>query len=110
MICSTLSQSKSGVTRRFTNIDSLPIGPLLRGLGISSELSQLDSHAIYLSHVHPRASELLHVLNGSLITGLLEDNTGLYVENNLQAKYSRRAHTFQQNFDCIPSEFFVSFE
>ena len=77
MICSTLNQTQSGGTRRFTNVDSLPIGPLLRGLGISSELSELDSRAINLSHVHPRASELLHVLNESLITGLLEENTGL---------------------------------
>ena len=109
MICSTLNQSQSGGTRRFTNIDSLPIGPLLRGLGISSELSELDSHAIYLSHVHPRASELLHVLNGSLITGLLEENTGLYMENNLQAKYSRRAHTFSAKFRLYSIRVFCQF-
>jgi hypothetical protein len=53
----------------------------LEGLGVSSVIFEIEPCAINLPHVHPRATELFHVLQGSFTTAFLEENTGRVIEN-----------------------------
>ena len=57
--------------------------PALEGLGVSSVIFHIFPCAINLPHVHPRGTELFHVLEGSFLTGFLEENGGRYIEHNV---------------------------
>ena len=57
--------------------------PILKGLGVSSIIFNMLPCSINLPHVHPRGTELFHVLEGNYITGVLEENTGRFIQNNL---------------------------
>ena len=69
--------------------------------------------AIGPPHIHPRSSELFHVLKGSFLTGFLEENGGRYIENNVTTGqitvFPQGLVHFVQNLDCINATFLSVF-
>jgi len=84
--------------------------PALQGQGIGYSLFSIEPCGINLPHVHPRATELLFVINGTgpLRTWLVEENQGLPhsrdIVNDLAAGqvtfFPQGLIHFQQNLGC----------
>ena len=51
---------------------------------MSSVIFTFEPCTINPPHIHPRATELLHVLQGSFTTSFLEENTGRVIQNELK--------------------------
>jgi oxalate decarboxylase/phosphoglucose isomerase-like protein (cupin superfamily) len=87
--------------------------PALKNTGVSSGTFELLPCAIGPPHLHPRSSELFHVLDGSFLTGFLEENGGRYIENNLtkgeMTVFPQGLVHFVQNLDCKNATFLSSF-
>jgi len=54
--------------------------PALTGLGVSSALLEYLPGGINTLHTHPRGSELLYVIKGTLYVGLVDSTNKLYVQ------------------------------
>jgi oxalate decarboxylase/phosphoglucose isomerase-like protein (cupin superfamily) len=82
-------------------------------LGVSSVLFTIEPCAINLPHVHPRGTELFHVLEGSFTTGFLEENNGRYIQNTLTAGqvtiFPQGLVHFEQNNGCTRAVFLSAF-
>ena len=100
----------TGGTAQRVNVEDLPA---LSGLGVSSVIFRMLPCAINLPHVHPRGTELFHVLEGNFITGFLEENNGRYLQNNLTvgmvAIFPQGLIHFEQNVGCTNATFLSSF-
>jgi oxalate decarboxylase/phosphoglucose isomerase-like protein (cupin superfamily) len=87
--------------------------PALKGLGVSSVIFRMLPCAINLPHVHPRGTELFHVLEGNFITGFLEENNGRYLQNNLTVGmvtiFPQGLIHFEQNVGCTNATFLSAF-
>lgn len=79
--------------------------PSLVGEGVSYSVFQIEPCGINLPHVHPRASEILYVINGSNIRAVFTEENGGRVISNIM----RQGHVtffpqglihYQQNLGC----------
>ena len=99
-----------GGTANRADINEMPI---LKGLGVSSIIFHMGPCAINLPHVHPRGTELFHVLEGNYITGVLEENGGRYIQNNLTAGmitvFPQGLIHYEQNVACTNATFLSAF-
>jgi quercetin dioxygenase-like cupin family protein len=102
--------SGSGGSGHFVTIENFPA---LKGTGVSSGVFELLPCAIGPPHVHPRSSELFHVLEGAFLTGFLEENGGRYIENNVtkgqMVVFPQGLVHFVQNLDCTNATFLSAF-
>lgn len=57
----------------------------LLGKGIASGLLNIEPCGINFPHIHPRANELFHLLDGNIFVGLIEENGGRVILNNITA-------------------------
>jgi hypothetical protein len=62
-----------GGLRRQVSVKEIPA---LQGLGVSSVIFQIAPCGINFPHIHPRATELFHVLEGEFLSGLVLENPG----------------------------------
>ena len=84
--------------------------PALVGEGVSYSVFQIEPCGINLPHVHPRASEILYVINGSNIRAVfVEENGGRVISNVM-----RQGHVtffpqglihYQQNLGCTTANY-----
>lgn len=79
--------------------------PSLVGEGVSYSVFQIEPCGINLPHVHPRASEILYVINGSnLMTAFIEENGGRVIENVIGEGqvtfFPQGLMHYQQNLGC----------
>jgi len=86
--------------------------PALAGEGLSYFLFNIEPCGINLPHSHPRATELLYVIDSdSLLTGLVEENARphVYIRNVLKTGYATFFPVglihFQQNLSCRNATF-----
>ncbi|KAG6555886.1 hypothetical protein Mapa_002528 [Marchantia paleacea] len=56
------------------------IFPALKGLGVSSAFLQYPKGSVNPSHTHPRGTELLFILEGTLDVGLLDTKDKLFTQ------------------------------
>lgn len=87
--------------------------PALSGYRVSYQLFEIEPCAINLPHVHPRASEMLYVVEGRFQSGFLEENEGRLVLNNIKEGqttfFPQGLIHFEQNLECKKSVFLSSF-
>ena len=87
--------------------------PALEGLGVSSVIFRILPCGINLPHVHPRGTELFHVLEGKFLTGFLEENSGRYIEHNVTqgqvTVFPQGLIHFEQNLECTNATFLSAF-
>lgn len=87
--------------------------PPLEDLGVSSILFRIEPCGINLPHVHPRATELFHVLEGSFQTAFIEENNGRVLLNNLTkgqvTVFPQGLIHFEQNLGCEEAVFLSAF-
>jgi len=70
-----------GGNAKVVNIDSFPA---LLGEGLSFALVNLEPCTVNLPHIHPRASELIYLINGNFLrTGFVEENGGRTIINDI---------------------------
>ena len=100
----------SGGSGHFVTIENFPA---LKGTGVSSGVFELLPCAIGPPHVHPRSSELFHVLEGAFLTGFLEENGGRYIENNVtkgqMVVFPQGLVHLVQNLGCKNATFLSAF-
>ena len=99
-----------GGSGKALNVDNRPI---LHGLGVSSAMFDIFPCGIVAPHIHPRGSELYHILKGSMLVGILEENGGRYIENNVTmgqvAIVPMGLLHYLQNFECTNATFLATF-
>ncbi|KAJ7231431.1 spherulin-1B precursor [Mycena rebaudengoi] len=86
--------------------------PILEELGISGAVSFIEPCGLNIPHIHPRASEILTVINGTLDTGFVLDN-GLGFHTDIETQLGTFQATvfpigsihYQQNPTCSPAAF-----
>lgn len=79
--------------------------PSLEGEGVSYSVFQIEPCGLNLPHVHPRASEILYVINGSQIrTSFVEENGGRVIVNDISEGmvtfFPQGLMHYQQNLGC----------
>jgi oxalate decarboxylase/phosphoglucose isomerase-like protein (cupin superfamily) len=103
----TVTEGGSG---KALNVDNRPI---LQGLGVSSAMFDILPCGIVTPHIHPRGTELYHLLKGSLLVGILEENGGRYIENNVTmgqvAIVPMGLLHYVQNLGCTNTTFLATF-
>ncbi|KAJ6526653.1 RmlC-like cupin domain-containing protein [Mycena capillaripes] len=88
--------------------------PILEGLGVGGAVSFIEPCGLNIPHSHPRASELLTVIEGILDTGFVQEN-GFNTEIQTQlGKYQATVFPtgsihYQQNPTCSPAAFVAAF-
>ncbi|XP_057829832.2 germin-like protein 9-3 [Cryptomeria japonica] len=55
--------------------------PALNGLGVSMAMLQFPVGGVNPPHTHPRASELLYLVDGSLLVGMVDTTAKLFTQN-----------------------------
>lgn len=87
--------------------------PVLVGEGISMSVGFLGPCGLNTPHIHPRATEFNFAVNGTLRTGMIQENGVRVVTNNVlpgQATvFPRGAIHFEQNLGCEPMLFIAAF-
>ncbi|KAJ7609511.1 RmlC-like cupin domain-containing protein [Roridomyces roridus] len=84
--------------------------PILEGLGISAGVSFIKACGINIPHSHPRASEVLTVVEGILYTGFVQEN-GFNTEIETQlgtfqgTVFPMGSIHYQYNPTCSPAAF-----
>ncbi|KAJ7620826.1 spherulin-1B precursor [Mycena polygramma] len=87
--------------------------PILEELGISGAISLVEPCGLNIPHSHPRASEMLTVIDGIMDTGFVQEN-GFNAEIETQlGKYQATVFPmgsihYQQNPTCSPAVFVAS--
>ncbi|KAJ7662841.1 RmlC-like cupin domain-containing protein [Mycena polygramma] len=84
--------------------------PILEELGLAGAVSMVEPCGLNIPHLHPRASEILTVVDGVLNTGLVQENGfNAAIETQLgqyQATvFPQGSIHFQQNPTCSPAVF-----
>jgi len=75
---STNSEDFATVTG--VNLASNPPFPALEGLGVSAALLQYPPGAVNPPHTHPRGTELLYIIEGTLDVGLVDTTPKLFTQ------------------------------
>ncbi|KAJ7913226.1 spherulin-1B precursor, partial [Mycena leptocephala] len=103
----TASNGAKGGSILLATVDNFPI---LEDLGISSAVSFIEPCGLNIPHFHPRASEILTVIEGVLDTGFVQEN-GFNTEIETQlGKFQATVFPmgsihYQQNPTCSPAIF-----
>ncbi|KAJ6517431.1 RmlC-like cupin domain-containing protein [Mycena vitilis] len=84
--------------------------PILEKLGISGGIAFIEACGLNIPHMHPRASELLTVVEGVLDTGFVQENGFESVVETQLGKYQATVFPmgsmhYQQNPTCSPAVF-----
>jgi hypothetical protein len=87
--------------------------PALVGSDIAMSIGILGPCGLNTPHTHPRAAEFNLAVNGTLRTGMLADNQGRFVMNELQPGqatiFPQAAIHFEQNLGCDTVMFIAAF-
>eukprot|EP00752_Nemacystus_decipiens_P018324 g16440.t1 len=100
----------NGFQIRGVNLNNLPA---LEGQGISMALVNLDACTINLPHIHPRATEMLYVIEGHMRSAFVEENggEGAVVNDLYQGDvmfFPQGLIHYQQNLGCEPATFLAA--
>jgi oxalate decarboxylase/phosphoglucose isomerase-like protein (cupin superfamily) len=83
--------------------------PVLLGEGLSMTVGLLGPCGMNSPHTHPRATEILYLINGTIITGMLQENGARFVYNTVQngsaQVFLKGSIHYQQNVGCEPVTF-----
>ncbi|KAJ7654320.1 RmlC-like cupin domain-containing protein [Mycena rosella] len=84
--------------------------PILEELGISGGVSFIEPCGLNIPHLHPRASEMLTVIEGILDTGFVQENGFNTVVETQLGQYQATVFPmgsmhYQQNPTCSPAAF-----
>ncbi|KAJ7686953.1 RmlC-like cupin domain-containing protein [Mycena rosella] len=84
--------------------------PILEELGISGAVSFIEPCGLNIPHLHPRASEILTVIEGILDTGFVQENGFNTVVETELGQYQATVFPmgsmhYQQNPTCSPAAF-----
>lgn len=79
---STLLRNVSANTGNFATVTPVNLGvfPALQGLGVSSALLQYPVGAQNVPHIHPRGTEVLYIIEGTLDVGLIDTTNKLFTQ------------------------------
>ena len=106
------SVTSSGPDGRIT-VAQLKTFPVLAGEGIAMSLGYLGPCGLNTPHIHPRATEFNFAVNGTLHTGMIQENGARVVLNNVTAGqatiFPRGSIHFEQNLGCKPMIFIAAF-
>ena len=106
------SVSSSGPDGRIT-VAQLRTFPALVDQGISMAVGYLGPCGLNTPHIHPRATEFNFAVNGTLHTGMIQENGARLVLNNVTAGqatiFPRGSIHFEQNMGCEPMIFIAAF-
>ncbi|KAJ6484639.1 RmlC-like cupin domain-containing protein [Mycena sanguinolenta] len=105
-----VTESGKGGTLLLATVDNFPI---LEGTGISAGVAFIEPCGLNIPHMHPRASEMLTVIEGILDTGFVQENgfaTEVATELGLfQATvFPMGSIHYQQNPTCSKAMFVAS--
>jgi oxalate decarboxylase/phosphoglucose isomerase-like protein (cupin superfamily) len=88
--------------------------PALIGNGVAMTLGYLEPCGFNIPHTHPRATEINIAVNGSLRTGMLQENGARFVYNIVPAGsatvFPKGAIHFEMNLECQPTIFVAAFD
>jgi oxalate decarboxylase/phosphoglucose isomerase-like protein (cupin superfamily) len=92
----------AGGAARSATLDQMPV---LSGEGLSLTLMNLNPCGMNMPHVHPRASEIVYVIDGEdLQVGFAEENNGRFIVNRISTGFStifpRGLIHYQINLSC----------
>ncbi|KAI0081748.1 RmlC-like cupin [Panus rudis PR-1116 ss-1] len=81
--------------------------PALTNQGVSITIGRLgEACGMNTPHTHPRATEMLYLVNGSIQTGMLQENGARFVYNEVHANqaqvFTKGSIHYQQNMGCDP--------
>lgn len=83
--------------------------PVLLGEGLSMTVGYLGPCGMNSPHTHPRATEILYLINGTIITGMLQENGARFVYNTVNngsaQVFLKGSIHYQQNVGCDPVTF-----
>jgi len=83
--------------------------PVLLGEGLSMTVGHLGPCGMNSPHTHPRATEILYLINGTIITGMLQENGARFVYNSVNngsaQVFPKGSIHYQQNVGCDPVTF-----
>ncbi|OCH94135.1 RmlC-like cupin [Obba rivulosa] len=83
--------------------------PAVVGNGMAMTIGFLGPCGMNTPHTHPRATEMLYVVNGSIISGTLQENGARFVFNEVPGGsatiFPKGSIHFQQNNGCEPITF-----
>ncbi|KZP17898.1 RmlC-like cupin, partial [Athelia psychrophila] len=83
------------------------------GNGVAMTIGTLGPCALNTPHTHPRATEINFSVNGTLRTGLLSENGGRFIMNNLPpgsaTVFPKGAIHFEMNMGCETAIFVAGF-
>jgi oxalate decarboxylase/phosphoglucose isomerase-like protein (cupin superfamily) len=87
--------------------------PALVGNGVALSVGFLGPCGLNTPHTHPRATEFNLAINGSMRTGMLQENEARFVMETLEPGqatiFPRGAIHFEQNLGCEPIIFIAAF-
>ncbi|CAM6081589.1 unnamed protein product [Calypogeia fissa] len=86
--------------------------PALVGLGTSSALLQFPMGATNPPHTHPRGTELLYVIDGALLVGLVDTTDKLFTQTLLAGDlfvFPKGLVHFQINYGSVPVTAYAGF-
>jgi len=87
--------------------------PALVGQGVAMTVGFLDACAMNTPHTHPRATEILYAVNGTLSTGTIGENGSRFVFNTVETGqatvFPQGSVHFQVNEGCEPMTFVSAF-
>ncbi|KAL7282395.1 RmlC-like cupin [Trametes coccinea BRFM310] len=83
--------------------------PALVNNGLAMTIGYLGPCGMNTPHTHPRATEMLYVVNGSISSGMIAENGARFVFNKVDAGsamiFPKGSIHFQQNEGCEPITF-----
>ncbi|KAH9899893.1 RmlC-like cupin [Cubamyces lactineus] len=83
--------------------------PALVNNGLAMTVGFLGPCGMNTPHTHPRATEMLYVVNGTISSGMIEENGARFVFNKVDAGsamiFPKGSIHFQQNEGCEPITF-----
>lgn len=101
----TVSKGNDGDTIA-ANVGNFPV---LLGEGLSMTVGHLGPCGMNSPHTHPRATEILYLINGTIITGMLQENGARFVYNSVNSGaaqvFPKGSIHYQQNIGCDPIAF-----
>ncbi|KAI0347265.1 RmlC-like cupin [Trametopsis cervina] len=87
--------------------------PALIGQGVAMTVGFLEACGMNTPHTHPRATEILYSVNGTLTSGTIGENGSRFVNNTLYAGegtvFPLGSIHFQANEECKPVTFVSAF-
>ncbi|KZV96996.1 RmlC-like cupin [Exidia glandulosa HHB12029] len=87
--------------------------PATIGNGVAMGVGFMGPCGLNVPHLHPRSSELLIALNGSLVFGTITENGATFITSTIKdheaTVFPAGSIHFQQNLGCDPAQFVAAF-